>query len=333
VKERQNAGGRCMMLRRRDLIGVTWIATASPPPAFAQQRASRVGLLLAAPVADEISAFRDELQSLGYVEGLNLLLDVRRSEAPEQNAALAEQLVASRPDILVAAGGQPVQALMRVAGSTPIVFTWVSDPVGNGIVASLARPGGSVTGIANYNPELNAKRVQLIGEAVPGAKRVGVLFAGASPFAKSVLPETERAALAYKVEIVSAPVRSIEDLERALTDTVNEKIDVLLVTADQLFSSKFDFIINFATAQRLPTIFFLPRHARAGGLMSYGVDPADNYRRAAALVDKILRGAKSADLPVENPTRLTLVINLRTARALGLTIPATVLARADEVIE
>jgi putative ABC transport system substrate-binding protein len=321
-------------LSRRDVavLGLAVLLLSAPPVKAESERAFRIGLLGAATVAEGIDAFIDQMRRLGYEEGRNLVLDRHLVETPERNAALAAQLVTRNPDVLLGSGALQVEALKRATASIPIVFAWVADPVGLRIVESLARPGGNITGITNFNPELSAKRLEMISEVVPGAPRIALLFNPMSSAGIAILTETEAAAVIRGIVLVPAPAGSLEELPGALQRAV-EKADALIVQADVLISSRYASIIEFTAQNHLPTIFFVARMVREGGLMSYGVDPADSFRRAAALADKILKGAKPADLPVEQPTKLELVVNLRTAKALGITIPPSILARADEVIE
>jgi putative ABC transport system substrate-binding protein len=324
---------RCLSRRDVARLGLAVLLLAAPRAGAESERVFRVGLLVAATVAEGIDAFVDQMQRLGYEEGRNLVLDRHLVETVERNAALAAELVARNPDVLLSSGANQVEALKRATPSIPIVFAWVSDPVGLRLLESLARPGGNVTGIANFNPELSAKRLEMISEVVPGAPHIALLFNPTNSAGIAILTETEAAAATRSIVLVPAPAGSLEELPAALQRAVEEKANALIVGADVLFSTRYASIIEFAAQKRLPTIFFVARQVRAGGLMSYGVDPADSFRRAAALVDKILKGAKPADLPVEQPTKLELVVNLKTAKALGITIPPSILARADEVIE
>jgi putative ABC transport system substrate-binding protein len=322
-------------LRRPEiaLLALAALLLALPPAEGESGRVFRVGLLWPAFVPESIDVFVDELRQLGYEEGRNLVLDRRVVETAEQNAALAAELITLKPDVLVGSGPNQAMALKRATASIPIVLASVSDPVGLGIVDSLPRPGGNVTGVANYNPELAGKRLEMISESVPGSARIAILFSPANPAGVAQLQETVAAAATRSLVLVPAPARSAEEVPGALRRVVEEKADALIVLAQVQISTAYAGIIEFAVQNRLPTIFPFARWVRAGGLMSYGVDPGDSSRRAAAYVDKILKGAKPADLPVENPTRFELVVNLKTAKALGLTIPPLILARADEVIE
>ncbi len=321
-------------MRRRDLLlGLGAFLLGAPAAKPESERTFRVGLLGAAQVAEGIDAFVEELRRLGYEEGRNLRLDRRVAETAERNAAIATELVALAPDVLLASGSQQVEALQRATTSIPIVFAWVSDPVGLRIVESLAHPGGNVTGVANYVPELAGKRLEMISEAIPGASRIGFLFDPRNVAGATTFKETEAAAATRGLVLIVAPARSLDELPGALQHLVEARADAVIVFTDVLFSTAFPTIIEFASRQRLPTMFPLARLVSAGGLRSYGPDPAERFRRTAVFVDKIRKGAKPADLPVENPTKLRLVVNLKTAAALGLAVPQSILARADEVIE
>ncbi len=297
------------------------------------ERVYRIGLLLNTHLADGINTLIVELRGLGYVEGRNLVLDWRLVESAERNAGLAAELVSLKPDILLAAGSQQVAALKRATASIPIVFVNTGDPVGLHLVDSLARPGGNITGIANYVPELAGKRLEMIGEVVPSAQRIAMLFNPLNPLSVETVRETETAASARTIVLVQAPVRSAEELPSALQRVLDENAAALIGAADIMISSHTSSIIAFAARNRLPTIFPYAQDARAGGLMAYESQSARSFRRAANYVDKILKGTKPQDLPVENPAIFTLVINLKTAKALGLTVAPALLARADEVIE
>jgi putative ABC transport system substrate-binding protein len=325
------------LIKRRDFVtalGTTLIAMPFGAPARSQSgRVIRIGLLLNSGLADELEAFVSELATLGYAEGRNLVLDKRLIETTARNTTLAAELVAAKPDLLIGAGTQQVEALKRVAGSTPIVFANTGDPVGRGLVASLARPGGNVTGISNMILETATKRLQLISEVKPDARRIAMLVNPLNPFNASVFRETQPAAAASGIDLIQATAGSPDELPGALQQAVDQGAGGLIGGADVMIVAQTPTIVAFAARQRLPTIFSTPRAVRQGGLMSYGAAASETWRSAARLVGKILIGAKPADLPVEQATRVELVINLKTAKALGLTIPPSIFARADEVIE
>ena len=322
-------------MKRRTLIAALGGTAVSRRLAYAQAptRMVRVGMLLNAKAALGVDAFVAEMGRLGYAEGRNLVLDSRLVNTAERNAALASESVAGHPDVLVGAGTQQVVALQGTAGPIPIVFANTGDPVGAGLVKSLARPGGNTTGIANLIPQLAGKRLELIGEVNPGARRIAMLFNPTNPLTVSILHETEAAAGPRGITVIPAPVRSPAELPGALQRIVDDKAAALIGAGDVMIGAHTASIIVFAAQQKLPTIFPDQQDARAGGLMSYGINPSESYRRAAQLVDKILKGTKPADLPVEQPTTFKLIINLKTAASLALTIPSSLLARADELIE
>jgi len=321
--------------RRNVLIWMLAAKLAVMMPARAEQeRILRIGLLLnSGLVAEGLDAFVAEMAALGYVEGRNLALDKRLIDTAERNAALAAELVAGKPDILIGAGSQQVEALKREAGSIPIVFANTGDPVGQKLVQSLARPGGNATGISNMILETATKRLQLISEVKPDGRRIAMLVNPTNPLSVAMFRETEPAAAAAGITLLRALAASPDELPSALQNAVDDGAAGLIGGADVMIVAETPTIVAFASRQRLPTIFTLPRAARQGGLMSYGAAPAETWRTAARLVGKILKGAKPADLPVEQVTRLELVINLEVAKALGLTVPQSLLARADEVIE
>jgi putative tryptophan/tyrosine transport system substrate-binding protein len=323
------------MKRREFICLVSGTLVAWPLILRAQQREQtyRLGLLLNRHLAEGIDTLVVEMRRLGYEEGRNLVLDWRLVETADRNDVLATDLVSLKPDILVGAGSQQVYALKRATPSIPIVFVNTSDPVGVGLANSLAQPGGNVTGFSNYIPELSSKRLELIREVVPGAQRIAMLFNPLNAISVESLKETEAAANARGITLVAASARSPEELASALQLVLNENAAALIGAVDIMISSHTPSILAFASRNRLPTIFWHLQDARAGGLMAYGIEPTQSYRRAALYIDKILKGSMPQDLPVQNPTIFTLVINLKTAEALGLTIPQSVLLRADEVIE
>jgi ABC-type uncharacterized transport system substrate-binding protein len=324
-------------VRRRPLIAGIGIAALVAPLAALTRAASapaiRLGLLLNSALVEGFDAFVAEMAALGYVEGQNLVLDRRFIETAERNSALAAELVAAKPDILVGAGTQQVEALKHVAGTLPVVFANTGDPVGQGLVASLARPSGNATGISNMLLETATKRLQLISEVKPDVRRIAMLVNPTNSFSVAVFRQTEPAAVASGITLVQAPARSAAEVSGSLERAVSEGIGALIGGADVMIYAQTPNIVAFAVRERLPTIFPILRAAWEGGLMSYGAAPAEIWRSAAQLVGKILEGAKPADLPVEQAVRTDLVVNLKTARTLGLTVPQSILARADEVIE
>ena len=299
-------------------IGVLWIRSAPPGPD---------------PVVD---ALRQGLTELGYVGGQNIRLEHRWAEGkPEQFPALAAELVRLKVDVIVTTGDAPIRAAMQATRTIPIVMAVSGDPVGSGYVASLARPGGNVTGLSFLSPDLSAKLLELLKETVPNASRVAVLWNAANPVKTLDFKETQRAARLLGLTLQSVEVRAANDFDTRLVAITRERPDAILTLVDEFMNQPEHRrrIGDFAAKSRLPAISGDRRHVEAGGLMSYRPSVRDMVRRAAYFVDKILKGAKPADLPVEQPTRFELVINLKTAKALGLTIPQSILIRADQVLQ
>jgi putative ABC transport system substrate-binding protein len=288
----------------------------------------------AAATVPNYQAFRSAMRQFGYVEGRDIHYEYRFADGfLDRLPALAAELVALNPRVIVSA---PLPATLAVRNATrtiPIVMASGADPVGFGLVESLSRPGGNVTGLTNFAEELASKQLDLIRELLPRLARVGALVNVDNPLHVPQLRETKAAAANASVALIPFEFRRPDDFERAFATFVQERADALLVPPDTTFSTHRVLIAELATKVRLPAIYGNRQAVEAGGLMSYGPDPVENYRRAATFVDKILKGAKPADLPVERPTKIELVINLKAAKALDLSIPPILLARADEVIE
>jgi len=296
----------------------------------------RVGILVASPaaaLATRIETFRTALRELGYVVGKNLVLELRSAEGkPDRLPELAARLALSKVDIIVT-GGPTATAPARAATKTiPIVMAQDSDPVGNGFVASLARPGGNITGLSNFSPAISGKRLELLKEIVPKISRVAVLGSASEPGNSLALAETESAAKALGVTLSYLDVRVPKDIETAFATVSKSRADAVLVLAGAVFNSDRSRLIELANSSRLPTIYAHSEFPENGGLIYYGASINDLFRRAAVMVDKIVKGAKPADLPIESPTKFEFVINLKTAKQIGVTIPPNVLARADRVI-
>jgi putative ABC transport system substrate-binding protein len=313
---------------------------AGGPPVDAQQapKIARIGYLspsTPALAAGFVEAFRQGLRELGYVEGKTFVLEVRYGEARvERLPELARELVGRKVDVIVAGTDAAIAAVKRETQTIPIVMTTSNDPVGTGFVASLARPGGNITGLSAISPELSGKRLELLRNAVPGLSRVAFLW---NPDVRgNVLDykETEGAARSQRLELQSIEVSRAEDLDRAFSAVTNQRAQALVLPAGNpvAFANRGQ-IASFAQRNRLPSMYGQREFVDAGGLMAYGPIASEMFRRAAIYVDKILKGAKPADLPVEQPTKFELVINLKTAKALGLTMPQSLLRRADQVIE
>jgi putative ABC transport system substrate-binding protein len=313
----------------------------SPVAAEAQQAAkvARIGFLATNLAASPhmAEAFRQGLRDLGYVEGRNLAIETRDAGGKhERLPALAAELVALKVDVIVAGSTPGALAAKQATGTLPIVFTAAADPVTDGLVTSLARPGGNVTGLSSLSPELVGKCLELLKQAVPGVSRVAVLW---SPGAlgerteRDMLKQAETAARALGVRLQFVEARGPADIDRAFSDITRARAGALTALPSTMLLGERRRLVDLAAKNRLPTVYPLREFVDAGGLMSYGPNVAYNYRRAATYVDKILKGMKPGDLPVEQPTKFELAINLKTAKALGLTIPQSVLGRADEVIQ
>ncbi len=325
---------------RRALVVTLAIATlVAPLAADAQARkVSRIGVLWTGSrtaYAPNLDALRQGLHELGYVEGQNVAFEYRFADGRvERLPDLATELVRLRVDVIVTSTTPAIQAAKNATKTIPIVMAVSGDAVGTGLVSSLARPGGNVTGLTLISPELAGKVLELLKEAIPGVTRVAVLVAyQAGPASALFLRETEVAARALGVQVQPLEVRSPDEFDSAFAAMGRARAGALIVQVSSLTFEHRRRIVDLAAKIRLPAIYESREFVETGGLMSYGQSASDMYRRSAAFVDKILKGAKPADLPVEQPTKFELAINLKTARALGLTIPPSVLVRADRVIE
>jgi len=326
--------------RRTFIAAVPLALFAVPRAARAQQagRVPRIGYLGAsAPTLEPeiLEAFRQGLRDIGYIEGQNIAIEFRWAEGHEDRLPeLAAELVGLKVDVIVTAGTPGTLAARRATRTVPIVMTATGDPVRNGLVASLARPGGNVTGFSTLRPELEGKRLDLFKQTFPRFSRVAMLSDSANPSTQFYLPHIEAAARASRVTLQPAvEIRRVEDLDRAFAAIARGHADALFVVSGRSLLAERKRIVEFAAKSRLPAIYPYREYVAAGGLMSYSANYPDLYRGAALYVDKILKGAKPADLPVQQSARFDLAINLNTAKALGLTIPPSVLARADEVIQ
>ena len=297
----------------------------------------RIGFLgnsTAALEANLVGPFREGLRDLGYVEGQNILIEYRWADGKyDRFPALIAELIALKVDVIVTAGTPATLAVKKATTSVPLVMVAVGDPVGTGIVASLNRPGGNITGLTSISPELEGKRLELLREVVPKLSRVAVLWNPVSPFQVIAEKEVRAAAQVLRMNVLSLGVRTPEELKDALAAIARERPGALLVLADRLFLHNRARIMEFVAQNRLPGVHAYRELVEAGGLMSFGPSYAGMHRRAATYVDKILKGASPADLPVERPATFELVINQKAAKALGLTIPQSVLLRATEVIQ
>jgi putative ABC transport system substrate-binding protein len=330
-----------LCLRRRDFIAGLGGAAAWPLAAGAQQadRVRRIGVIMPGDENDPltktlVSAFTQALAGFGWTDGRNVRMDLRWPGGDTNRIrALARELVGLQPDIILANSTAVTVAFQQETRTIPIVFVGVRDPVSQRIVARLDRPSGNVTGFATYEATLGGKWLGLLSEFAPGLKRAAIMFDPDSAPASTFMPFLETAARSLKVVLIPAPVHSDAEIEMAIKDLGREAGGGLVVLSDAFTSTYRASIISAAARNNVPAVYSYSYYARDGGLFSYGVDQLDNVRRAASYVDRILRGAKPAELPVQLPTRFEMVVNLNTARALGLTVPPTMLALATEVIE
>ena len=309
---------------------------AAPLAAAAQQPAKvpRIGILRLGSAPDPlIEAFREGLRQLGYVEGQNLAIEYRWSEQGDRLPDLAAELLRLKVDVIVAAGAPAIRAAKNATSTIPIVMPVVTDPVVEGLVASLARPGGNVTGLSSVAPDLSGKRLELLREGFPKISRVGVIWDSKSGIGPAELEATQGAARTLGVQLQVLEVRGSDYLDKAFGAARRHRVGALITLASPFFFANRAHLVVLAAASRLPVMYYHRAYVDAGGLMSYGPNLPHMFRRAATYVDKILKGAKPADLPVEQPTRFELVVNLKTAKTLGVTIPRSVLIRADHVIQ
>ena len=326
-------------MRRRQFITLLGGAAAAWPLAAHAQRPGKlptIGYLGSGTAATQgqwTAALMSRLRDLGWIEGRTIAIEYRWAEGrSERFADIAAELVQHKVDVIVTAGTPPVLAAKQATSVIPIVFPLAGDPVGNGLVASLARPGGNVTGLSNQQSDLGNKRLELFREVVPGLRRLAILGNVGSPAIVLEMSEVQATARTLGLEVAAAEIRRAADIAPAF-EALKGRAEALYVCGDPLVTTNLIRINTLALSARLPTMFGSREHVDAGGMMSYGPNFPAMFRRAADLVDKILRGTKAADIPVEQPTTFDLVINLITAKALGVDIPPTLLARADEVIE
>ena len=323
-------------MKRRDFMAATAALLVSPRPLRAEGPPRRVGYL--DPVSKNLPLFKvwqDSLRDHGWIEGKNLIVDYRSAEGrTERLSALAAELVTLKPDLLVSPSPQVALALKSATATIPIVFVAVFDPVAIGLVQSLSRPGGNMTGLATYAPgDWIAKRIEILRELVPGASKIALLVNPDNPVHRLTLAEElPRTARSFGVALPIVEATTADELDTAFTSAVAQHADAMIVFGDNLTNQEAPRVTALAANHHLPAIYLFRQFAN-GGLISYGPDIADLFRRAGGYVDKILKGTKPADLPVEQPTKFELVINMKTAKGLGLTVPPSLLVRADEVIE
>jgi putative ABC transport system substrate-binding protein len=327
-------------LRRRDFVTlIAGVAIEWPRTAAAQRGAKvyRIGILeTISPIANaaNFDALRKGLRELGYVEGQNLFFEYRSADGRnERFPNLVAELVRLNVDLIVTRSTPAVLAAKAAATAIPVVMAATANPVGDGIVATLARPGGSITGLSSFHTELSAKRLELLREMIPRIARIATLSDPSNPVTPGQEEDVRRAARSLGLQTQFLGARNREDLGPAFEVAAREKVEALLVQNSAPTQANLQLTVDLAAKHRLPTIYASKEFVDAGGLMTYGVNYPDLYRRAATYVDKILKGAKPADLPIEQPTKLELVINLKTAKTLGLEVPPTLLVFANEVIE
>jgi putative ABC transport system substrate-binding protein len=330
-------------MKRREVITLLGSAVAWPRAARAQQPSGmrRIGVLMGYAESDPeaqawVAAFREGLHKLGWAEGRNIRIDTRWAIAREAEARqrFAKDLIALQPDLILSNNTPITAALLQQTRTIPIVFVSVSDPIGSGFVASFPRPGGNVTGFTNIEPTMAGKWLEMLKEIAPHVNRVAFLFNPATaPYAEYYLTPFKAAAATFAMEAIAAPVRDTSELESAIAAQARTPNGGLVVITDSFLNTHRVEIISLAARYRLPVVYPYRFFAELGGLLSYGNDFLDNFRRAATYADRILKGAKPSELPVQAPVKFELVINLKTAKALGLDVPVQLLQRADEVIE
>jgi putative ABC transport system substrate-binding protein len=324
-------------MRRRKFITLLGGAAAWPLAARAQPKISRVGFMgnsTAALEANLVGAFRDGLHELGYEEGRNIIIEYRWADGKyERFPALIAELIAAKVDVIVTAGTPAALAVKKATTTVPLVMIAVGDPVGTGLVPSLARPGGNLTGLSSIAPDLEGKRLDILREVVPTLSHVAILFNSLNPFHVASMRQAHAAAQAMGIKLQQHDVRKSEDLDGAFAAIRKERPDALLILADRVFLHNRQRMMDFTEEQRLPNINAYTELVEAGGLMSYGPSYEDMHKRAAMYVDKIIKGAKPADLPIEQPSKFTFNINLKVAKALGLSVPSSLVTLADKVIE
>jgi putative ABC transport system substrate-binding protein len=321
----------------RLILSIMLLAFCSSVEAQQATKVPRIGFLFGGSsfgYSVRVEAFRQRLKELGYTEGKNIGIGYRYADGKaDRLLSLATELVRLKVDVIVAPSTPSVLAGKKATSTIPIVFVSVADPVASGLVASLARPGGNVTGLTNFAPELSGKRLELLKETLPNISRVAFLWNPANPAQGLLWKETQAAAQALGLQLQSLEARSSDDFDSAFEAALRERTQALIAAPEPLINTNLQRIVEFAAKNRLPAMYAATEAVDAGGLMLYAPNYADDFRRAAFYVDKILKGANPAELPIEQPTKFELVINLKTAKQIGLTIPPNVLARADRVIK
>ena len=325
-------------MRRREFttllggVAVTW-----PLAASAQSKTPRIGFMgnsTAALEANLVDAFREGLREHGYEEGRNIVIEYRWADGKyERFPALVAELIAAKVEVIVTAGTPAALAMKKATTTVPLVMVAVGDPVGTGLVPSLARPGGNLTGLSSVAPDLEGKRLQLLREVVPALSHVAMFINSVNPFHVSSIRQARAAAKTMGIKLQLHDIHKSEDLDDAFAAIRKERPDALLILADRVFLHNRERMMDFTKEQRLPNVNAYKELVEVGGLMSYGPSYEDMHRRAAIYVDKILKGAKPADLPIEQPSKFTFIVNLKAAKALGVTVPSQLLGLADELID
>jgi ABC-type uncharacterized transport system substrate-binding protein len=324
-------------MRRREFITLVGSAVAWPLGAHAQQKIPRIGFMgnsTAALETNLVDAFREGLRELGYEEGRNIAIEYRWADGNyDRFPTLAEELIAARVDAIVTAGTPAALAVKRATTTVPLVMVAVGDPIGTGLVSSLARPGGNLTGLSSIAPDLEGKRLQLLREVLPALSHVAMFVNSLNPFHVSSMKQARAAAQAMGIKLQLHDIPKSEDLDDAFAAIRKERPDALLILADRVFLHNRQRMMDFTNEQRLPNVNAYKELVEVGGLMSYGPSYEDMHKRAAIYVDKILKGTKPADLPIEQPSKFTFIVNLKAAKALGVTVPSQLLGLADQLIE
>jgi putative tryptophan/tyrosine transport system substrate-binding protein len=325
-------------MKRRDFIAAVGVASIGwPSGGSAQQpdRVRRIGALLTVVDSQLSDAFIRELEKFGWIEGRNIHIEWRfHAGDPDRMRAYAAELVGLSPDVILATSPIEAKVLRQETSVFPIVFAAGVDPVSQGVVDSLAHPGGNITGCSTFEFSLGGKWVQSLREIAPNVRRIGIVFnPQTAPYIESIVHSIEAAAAPARVTISAIPVLDVAELERAVASWAQEPDGAVIFAPDVSLSAKVKAAIVLVARYRLPAVYAVPAYAKFGGLLAYGPDFLDNYRRAARLIDRILKGARPSDLPIEQPTRFVLAINLKTAKQLGLDVVPSLLAQADEVIE
>jgi len=319
------------------LLTTILLTTVSIAEAQQPKKVPRIGYLNATSASSDsarIEALRQGLRELGYIEGKNIVIEYRFAEGKlDQVPRNAAELVRLKVDVIVTGGSTDTEAAKKATTTIPIVMTQDNDPVGSGFIATLARPGGNITGLTNISSELGGKRLELLKEVVPKLSRVVIFGNAANPGSPQALKETEDAARAMGIKLQYLEVRKADDVESAFKAASREQSQALIILPNPVASTYRKQVVGLAVKSRLPAMYFRRDFVESGGLMSYGTYVPDLYRRAATYVEKILKGAKPADLPVEQPKKFEFIVNLKAAKQIGLTIPPNVLARADKVIK